>query len=1027
MSTASVRAVLVTDGQCAHLGTVFAAIAAATDVPPALEVVVVGDAQIHVPPDLNASVTTTLTTTYADAVNEAIGATPARDGELIWLLHDDTAPAAGALAALVATAAKRPHAAVVGAAQVRWRDESRLVSMGTTVSRIGARRIPLVIEDDIDQGQHDWREDVLAVSLGGALVRREAWDSLGGLDAGYEGFGESLEWCRRAWAAGWDVVLDPRARVRHAQESLYGLRSHGSGRASTHTVRRVSEWHHAFAWAPWWFVPVLALMVPFSIATRVLARLALSTPRLIGAELAVAVQLARRIRAIAATARTHRRVHATGVVSPRLFATPMQVFEAVRQRELGSIDSSRAQRMPSDLLRADLAATAGRRRLSFALVSLLGVALSVALAARWLAGVAAGRMVVSPIIGVTDIPARTVWNALWSGWLDVGFGAPSIDAAYAGLMMPLALLPGGLRLSLAVVLASAPLIAMMVGWWGAGHATRAPWMRLAAAAVWGLWPPFLAAVLDGRVGPVIAHVGVAGAAIGLARAVGWRRGELIAGRVERPAPLASASAAWAGSLALACATVAQPVLLLPAAAVVLVVGVRAGSRRWRVWTMLIVPVVLGAPGLVAAARQLAHPGVAASILARDPGPASTAPGSAWRMAAGIADTDRWAPSLAAAWPLGALAAVVVALAALAALASRQAARAVSMGLFLCGVGLAVSAWSTHSIARWADGAGHDAIAGWPGTGSSLAVLGALVAALAAHGVMVTGQAKRFAAGRTVAAAGAALAGIGAIAVAVALALPSAPRGQLHDADPGVLPLAVPLEQSSDTQQRVLALAMDAMGVVTYDVLTSDGTTMVLGTVQAGPDGAALHGGPRMATADDLATTVAALSVSPAGDVEALRAWGIGTIVVAADSNQVASILDQNAQVTLAGGSERGHTYHLGDGPVSRAWIEDASMSRTAIPSHATGGSLKRAKTGAGTLIIAVPDGPGWSAQADGHGLQRVDDAWGRVAFQVPEGATTVSFSYHDPVHRWWWWISAVVVVWAFLGALPVRRAREVTS
>src|SRR5690606_11436110 len=142
-----------------------------------------------------------------------------------------------------------------------WRDTSRLVSMGTTVSRLGARRVPLVVEDDIDQGQHDWREDVMAVSLGGALVRRAAWDSLGGLDSGYAGFGESLEFCRRAWAAGWDVVLAPDVRVRHAQESLYGLRVGRPGRVSTHASRRASEWHHAFAWAPWWLVPILAILV----------------------------------------------------------------------------------------------------------------------------------------------------------------------------------------------------------------------------------------------------------------------------------------------------------------------------------------------------------------------------------------------------------------------------------------------------------------------------------------------------------------------------------------------------------------------------------------------------------------------------------------------------------------------------------------------------------------------------------------------------------------------------------------------
>ena len=37
-------------------------------------------------------------------------------------------------------------------------------------------------EDEIDQGQHDDREDVLAVGTAGMLVRPAVWDELGGTD-----------------------------------------------------------------------------------------------------------------------------------------------------------------------------------------------------------------------------------------------------------------------------------------------------------------------------------------------------------------------------------------------------------------------------------------------------------------------------------------------------------------------------------------------------------------------------------------------------------------------------------------------------------------------------------------------------------------------------------------------------------------------------------------------------------------------------------------------------------------------------
>lgn len=1027
MSTPFVRAVLVTDGTSEHLAAVMAAYEAVDEAPPPLEVVLVGGAEVELPPSINARVTRSDADTYADAVNAAVAAAPSREGEFIWLLHDDTAPTPGSLAALLATAAKRPRAAVVGPAHVRWRDTSRLVSMGTTVSRLGARRVALVVEDDINQGQHDWRDDVMAVSLGAAVVRREAWDQLGGLDAGYEGFGDSLEFCRRAWAAGWDVVLAPNVHVRHAQESLYGLRSRRRGRSATHAVRRVSEWHHAFAWAPWWAVPLLIVLVPLSAAARIPVRLAQNVPRVALAELLVPFLLGGRLPAIASTARARRKAGATGRIEGRMFASAREVVDAVRQHELGTLERSRAERVPSEMVRAELDRARGRHRLSVLVTGLVSLGASAALAVDWVSDIAAGHMLVAPGLGVTDVPLADVWRAAWTGWSDAGFGTPGIDGTYAGLMLPLAAVPGGLRVGLALLLGLAPFMAAVIGWWAAGHATRAPWIRCAAGLVWGLWPPFLAAVLDGRVGPVIAHLALGAAALSISRAAGWRRGELIGAREERTAPPASASAGLAGALALTAATVAQPVLLLPVLAIVLALGVAAGQRRWRIWGMGAVPLVVGMPGLVVAARHLDEPAVAASILAREPGPGTTFEGSVWRNALGIADPDRWAASLQAAWPLGLVASAAVIVVGMAALASRRAARPAAWGVSIGAVGAAVAAWSAGSTAAWPDGAGRDAISGWPGTGASLVVLGALIAAVAAHGDAATREGSRFAAARTIAAAAAMLAAGTSVALVVLLAWPTSPRGALHAADAGVLPLAVPLDQRGAAHQRVLVLAESGDETVEYDVLTEDGATLAVGRAQLGPDGAPLQGGGSVAGLDDIAATVAAASVSGAADLGPLREWGIGTIVVAPGGERITGALDQNGQVTLAGGSERGQTYRIEGGPISRAWIETSRGERTMVPSAAVSGSVSQVPPEGGVLVIAVPDAPGWSATADGAALARADDAWGRAAFEVPAGADKVAYAYRDPAQRWWWWASAVVLAWALVGAVPLRRSKEVAS
>lgn len=1027
MSSPFVRAVLVTDGQSDHLSATLASITALDEAPSALHVVVMGDAAVEVPESLAADVRRTDRATYAAAIAALLDDVESRDGELLWLLHDDTAPQADALTRLVATATKRPRAAAIGAAHVRWNDTSRLVNLGTTVSRIGARRVALVVEDDINQGQHDWREDVMAVSLAAALVRREAFEALGGLDEGYQGFGDSLEWCRRAWAAGYDVVIEPRARVRHAQDGLYGVRAQRPGRGATHAKRRVSEWHHAFAWAPWWALAPLAALVPISVAVRVVARLAQNVPRRALAELAVPFLLIARASAIARTAAAHRRVHATAPIEGRLFAGPRQVVDAVRQRELGSFERTRASRAPSEMVRAELDAAAARHRLSLMTTIALASAASAGIGLDFIRAIAAGGMVSGPGIGATDVSFATVWSRAWTGWADVGLGAPGIDGAFAGIMVPFAGFPGGMRVGIGLLLIAAPLAASLLAWWAAGHATRGPWIRASVALVFGLWPPFLAAIADARIGAVLAHVALVAAAVALPRAAGWRRGEVVAGRIESPAPAPSPSAGLVAALAVTVASVAQPVLLIPLTLVVAVLGAMAGRLRWRIWAVAAVPIVVGLPGLVAAFRLAPETGLVASVLAREPGPGTEFAANASRIAAGVADPSRWPSGLEVAWPIGAIASVVVIGCALAAVTSRRSWKPAVIGLMLVAVGAAVSAWSAHATAAWPDDAGSAAISGWPGTGSSLMVLGALAAAASAHGSLLVSEGKRFAVGRVASAALATVAAGASMAVVVFLVWPGAQPGSATTSDTHVLPLAVPLDQEGPYRQRVLVLSAQEDSSVVYSVLSHDGSTYVTGRAERGPDGVPLGGsGGEAIDISVLGRTVAAATASGAADLSQLREWGIGIVVVAPGGGRIQGALDQNGELTLVGGSEIGTTYRLDGDSVARAWISTGA-GPVPVESTATSGGPARAPAAGGTLVIAVPATEGWAARLDGQSLDRIDDPRGRVAFAVPPGGGTVTYDYRDPAQRWWWWASVIAVGWALIGSVPLRRSKEVTE
>jgi GT2 family glycosyltransferase len=48
-----------------------------------------------------------------------------------------------------------------------------------------------------------------------SMIRREAFDAVGLLDEGLFMYGDDVDWCRRAWKAGWEVVFYPGAGAIH--------------------------------------------------------------------------------------------------------------------------------------------------------------------------------------------------------------------------------------------------------------------------------------------------------------------------------------------------------------------------------------------------------------------------------------------------------------------------------------------------------------------------------------------------------------------------------------------------------------------------------------------------------------------------------------------------------------------------------------------------------------------------------------------------------------------------------------------
>ena len=138
------------------------------------------------------------------------------DGAAFYcFLHDDAAPEAGAITALVGEAV-RSNAAIVGPKLVHFLEPQRLLQVGEWVDKTG-ERVTVVEPGELDQEQHDAVRDVFVVPGACTLVRSDLFAAIDGFDPGIDFLNDDLNLCWRAHVAGGRVIVAPDARVRHVE------------------------------------------------------------------------------------------------------------------------------------------------------------------------------------------------------------------------------------------------------------------------------------------------------------------------------------------------------------------------------------------------------------------------------------------------------------------------------------------------------------------------------------------------------------------------------------------------------------------------------------------------------------------------------------------------------------------------------------------------------------------------------------------------------------------------------------------
>lgn len=151
---------------------------------------------------------------FGQAVRYALDHTQASPDELLLLVHDDLELAPDALSLMVDALLRDPKLGAVGPKLLDWYDPEQLQSLGWTIDITG-RADSGVDDGEVDQGQRDLDSTALYVSTAGMLLRRSAFDAIGGFDTRYHAFRDDLDLCWRLWLYGWDVEVLPEAVGRH--------------------------------------------------------------------------------------------------------------------------------------------------------------------------------------------------------------------------------------------------------------------------------------------------------------------------------------------------------------------------------------------------------------------------------------------------------------------------------------------------------------------------------------------------------------------------------------------------------------------------------------------------------------------------------------------------------------------------------------------------------------------------------------------------------------------------------------------
>jgi GT2 family glycosyltransferase len=966
---------------------------------------------------------------FAQAVQAGLDV-PAADGtavvpdggvvEWVWLLHDDCAPEPGALDELLTRVTHSPSVWLVGPKVRDW-SGTRLLEAGLTIDVSG--HIDSGVDGiEVDQGQRDDVDEVLAVSCAGALIRRDVWQRLGGLETAWADYGDDVDLGWRVNAAGGRVVVATRAVVRHARAGLSGLRSPDAGAGAEQAARRRNGMQVVLSNTAPYLVPLILLRYLVGGAGRALGLLVIDRdPRRSVAEVrgvvAVfahlgAVRRRRRTRSDAREVGHHdlRRLLPSG--SRRWRSSPLRASGgsaggegALAQQGGGRLAETGPVSDDVESLVTDDGALARVLRRP-------GVVLAVAM--TLLALVAERHLFASVVHGGRLLPApggsSDLWSTYFASWHPSGVGSTTPAPPYLAVLAALATVSfGKVWLVVDVIMLGAVPLAALSAYSALRPITTSARTRLWLSVAYALLPAVTGAIAGGR-------VDIAAAAILLPQVI--RAGVAAVTSTDLRSGLRRGAGA---GLLLGVGSAFMP-LLWVVAVVAFVAGVGLATLRdrsrahllRRLWCAALVCAVALLVLVPWTWHVATNPGLLLTGFGLPEFFRSASPPSGVSLtllhAGGPAQPPVW---------IG----IPIVAAALLGLARRRGALAARLGavLLVGGVAAAVAMTRAAGVTGGAPASRH-----WPGGMLLVAGAGALIAcAVAASAARPVLRRQSFGWRQPAAVVLVAASLVTTATVAVGWAV----RGAgipLTAREPSVLPLFVQSELAYGTGSP-RAVVLDSAGPIVSYSLIRDPRGPHLGDADTAPPS-------DTAAADALAAAVRDLAAGRPGAGAELAPFAIGYVVAGnRDAARLGPAIGRDPTLTAVPTPHAmvwrstlptGEVRVLGTGPAAAAVAGRvvAAPDAQVVPARPGSADATIAAGPAGRIVVlAEPADSHWHASLDGVRLaSRTVFGWAQ-AFALPSTGGRLQIQYADSTRTGWLWAELAVVVLVALTALPARR------